>query len=155
MTLTELILTYPGYVDAGNPTDAAVLAWLNQPDTFQQDISYQDLMLWVAGQNIAAKLHAAIAAGQGALTEDQWNGILTMDMLLRSGGSIAMSKTDLRGLINNITGPGVPLKPADRQALFAFSDYRAPRWNWANLENGGEVDASGVNLGDVIQARAV
>ena len=113
---------YPG---PGTDTDAQVLAWLQEPVTVPVDINFQELLMWASEQQIGKKLKAAIAdeeATPGTWTAGIYNDLIVLDTMMKSGGDLALSRTDVRTLVSNLSGPAKPFSAANKNDLFARSD---------------------------------
>jgi len=152
--LKDLIDTEP--LNEGR-TDQEVLDWLQEDVTVQRDVTYQDLIVWASEEQIAKKTKEGIAAEEatpGTWTASVYNDLLTLDILLKSGGDLALSRSDLRGMINNLCGSGKPYSGPNKAALFAFSNEDIPRWQ-AELITETVSEYSGVHLGDIQNARTL
>jgi len=112
-------------------TDQEVLDWLNESVTVQTDIDYNTWMVWASEEGIARKIKAAIADEEttpGTWTAPVYNDVLTVNALIQSGGDISLSRDDVRTIVATISGAGLPLTPANKNALLAKSDELQPRW---------------------------
>jgi len=133
MNLRDLILTMPGYVDATNPTDAAVLTWLNAAVTIWVDVPWLEYAIWLD------------SVDGYALLEDAKAGILPSDIppaatatkrqraaaglalaIVNAGQDLAASRTEVRASMGKLI-PDVFTTPA-RDALLALAQQDVPRW---------------------------
>ena len=128
MSLKELIDSEP--LNAAR-TDQQVLDWLNETVTVKKGITYQDLIVWASENQIGKKIKEAIAdeeATPGTWTAGVYNDTLVLDMLLKSGGDVDLSRDDVRAIVGNLDGGGKPLSVPNKAALFAMSDVNQLRW---------------------------
>lgn len=130
MTLKELIDSEP--LNAGR-TDQQVLDWLEENITQAEPISYTDLVVWASENQVFHRTRVPVAevhAGTSTLSNAAQNDLMALDVLLKSGGNLDLTRQDVRSLFNTITGAGLPLAPAHRAALFAKSDRSVARWDF-------------------------
>ena len=132
MNQLEFIESHPSYVDATNPTDQVIYDWSQEAVAIQEDISYTDLLVWASDNGVMKKITNAIR--DEVATPDTWtapvyNDLLIIDAALKGGGgdSVFLSRDDVRGVINSVSGPSKPLTAADKNALLALSDGTALR----------------------------
>ena len=134
ITLRALILSKPGYVDASDPTDAAVDTFLNETVTIKTPITGQDLLTWSADQVIANKLDNIIREQENAKdagtalphTNGVYNDAKTLWTAINSGGELALDRDELRTMVNGLVGNGI--SEPNKQALFGMSDVSVLRW---------------------------
>ena len=149
MELLELLETYPGYVDATDPTDEVLRDWCYDQVVVAQDITYQDLLFgWAEPENTRFKLADAFVVHETTpWANSVYNSMLIMRDAFESGADLALSRDDVRQTINTLSGPGLPFSAANRVALYALADGLADR---AAAEG-----ITAYNRGDIEQARAV
>lgn len=91
MTLKELIESMPGYVDATNPTDSAVLAWLNETVPVNRTS--------VSGDELFQATDSTDWAGLSDAQKSQWLALCGRDNLDPFGAANV-------ALVTNIFGGG-------------------------------------------------
>lgn len=116
----------------GARTDLQVLDdWWMVDVTVQTDIDYQTFMVWASEEGIARKIKLAIANEEktpGTWIASVYNDTLVVDHLLQGGGDISMSRDDIRTIVVSISGSGLPLSTANKNALNQKSNVDTPRW---------------------------
>lgn len=138
----------------GARSDPEVLTWFQESVTAQHDITYQDLVVWASEEGVSRKLKLAIAdeeATPGTLTAPVYNDTLTLELILKSGGELALSRDDVRAIVSGISGPGLPLSAPNRAALFAKSDVTDERW----IIEGFAAISNANKLSHISEARAL
>lgn len=134
-TLKEVIDSDPANAAK---TDQQVVDWLNELIVVQYDITFQDLIVWASEEQIGKKTKAGISDEEttpGTWTVSVYNDLLVLDILLKSGGDIALSRDDVRTMINNLSGGGKPFSLPNKTALFMRSDKNEVRWNFHTADN--------------------
>lgn len=147
----------PGYVDANDPTDQAVLTWLNDTESLALhidpakrwlDVPFHDFELWVARQNLFGSIHEA---AETTPFNDNSGSARMMDLILISGQSrLLSSNADVRAILDNGTQPPGSnfMTAAARADLDLLAQPNVTRWHNADwtVQPG---------LGDVQNARAL
>ena len=124
MDLKTLILTMPGYVDATNPTDVAVLAWLQEAVTVQLDATQGDVLEWSAGTDGIARLRT-FSAGT-----DRQRGAIADAALVRldsGGGGLSLSTPSIQQMLSTMVVLGM-FTQAEIDALNAGAQTTVERW---------------------------
>lgn len=123
-------------------SDADVLAWLNETQTVQGDVSWTDYMLWLSETSGVVKLRTAAASGSADAIKNA--GELAL-IVAQSGQPLFVSRADVRASLAPLISGGV-FSAGERDSLLAKGALTPTRWEVAGLPIG--------NLGDVIHARA-
>jgi len=115
-------------------TDATVLAWLKELQTVNAGVDYQALLIWGSEEQIFRKVKFALSdevTNPGTWITSVHNKLLALDAVLDSGGDLDLSRDELRTMINNLSGAGLPLSNANKTALYALADLQVERWQLA------------------------
>ena len=120
MTLRDLILSYPGYVDATDPTDAVVLAWLEEAVTAWRGVPWLELQLILYQQSVDRATIATAASG-GVTIETKAAAQLLLDTL-SAGVELFTADERVRTLLN-----AAALPAGLKTALIAYAQTSARR----------------------------
>lgn len=124
MTLKELIESMPGYVDANDPTDAAVLAWLRADVGTPGPIGSRILLRWGAANDRLDKLEAAHKGNASAAVRSLAQAALLT--VQRPDTELDMGDASHVALVDALVTAGV-LSTTDKDELVALATTTAPR----------------------------
>jgi len=132
MNLIDLIKTMPGYVDATDPTDAAVLTWLNQTVTVWIDVPWLEYAIWLDSVDGYALLEDAKAGilpadipPAATATKSQRAAAGLALAIVNAGQDLAASRTEVRASMGKLI-PDV-FSTTARDALLAMAQKGVTR----------------------------